>query len=318
MAKVLITGGAGFIGSHLTERLLNDGREVVVIDSFDDSYDPELKRRNLAEVGERPQLTVVEGDIRDPKLVERTYRRHGVAATVHLAARSSSRESVKAPREVADVQQVGTATLLDAARKWGAYTFILGSSASIYGDHAELPMEEDAPAATPLSPYGAAKRAAELQCHVAHRVFGIKVTCLRLFSVIGPRQRPDMATARFTDALLAGQPVPLYAEGSCHRDLLAVRDAVDGIVAALETELDWDVINLGSGVATPVTELLRVIATRLQCSPTEDNLPEQPGDLQATRAATRKATRQLGWTSQTPLEAAVTGYLRWRKDTRSA
>ncbi len=312
MAKVLISGGAGFIGSHLAARLLADGREVVVFDSFDDGYDPAMKRRNIAPLADNPSFALVEGDIRDQKLVERTYRRHGIAATVHLAARSSCRHSVKEPRQVADVQQVGTATLLDAARKWGAYTFLLASSASVYGDQKELPMREDAPAATPLSPYGAAKRAAELQCHVAHRVFGIKATCLRLFSVVGPRQRPDMAVARFTDALLQNGSPPLYSEGSGQRDFLAVADAVEGFVAALDAELDWDVINLGSGVTTPVTQVLRLLETELGRRNPAEPLPEQPGDLPATRAAIDRAQHQLAWNPSTPLETALSEYLRWR------
>lgn len=311
MAKILITGGAGFIGSHLAERLLAEDREVVVLDDFSDAYDPRLKRANVARLEGRPGFRLVEGDIRDRGLVEHLYRREGIASTVHLAARTGARQSIRESHLSVDVNQLGTVTLLDAARKWGAYTFLFGSSSSVYGASPRVPFAEDDPVARPLSPYAATKRAGELLGHTYHHLYGMKVTCLRLFTVYGPRQGPEMAIARFTDGSLRGEPLPFYGDGGSARDYTFVDDVVEGVVRALDRAAGFEVLNLGGGRPTTLARLVELIAGATGTRPRLERLPDQPGDVPVTHADISRAREVLGWSPTVPIEEGIRRFVEW-------
>ncbi len=316
MRTILVTGGAGFIGSHVTTKLLERDLEVVCLDAFDDGYDPARKRANVAPFEGRGNWTLVEGDIRDAELVTRVYRRHGVSATIHLAARVGARASVREGRLQEEVNGLGTVNLLEAAHRWGAYTFVQASSAAVYGAEASAPFAESDAAARPASPYAATKRANELACYAYHHLYGLKATCLRLFTVYGPRQRPDMAVHHFTERLARGDAAPCFGDGSTARDYLWVDDAVDGILAALDAEAGFEVVNLGSGRATPLRRLVELVAAELGAPARVDELPLQPGDVPLTHAEVSRAKGLWGWEPKVGLEEGIHRFVEWYRRER--
>jgi UDP-glucuronate 4-epimerase len=317
VSKVLITGGAGFIGSHLAERLLAEGHEVVALDDFNDYYDPALKRANAAALARHEDFELVEGDIRDRELVERLYRRQGFSATIHLAARAGVRPSIRDPHLYVSVNEQGTVNLLDAARRWGAYTFLFGSSSSVYGTNSKVPFSEADPITRPVSPYAATKRAGELLCHTYHHLFGMHVTCLRFFTVYGSRQRPDLAIYKFTQRLLANRTIPRYGDGSSARDYTFVDDIVDGVVRALEADLDWDIINLGGSRSTTLSELIDLLAQATGTVAQIEELPDQPGDVPITYADVSRAQEVLGWQPTVSIEEGISRFVSWFRSERA-
>ncbi len=317
MNKVLITGGAGFIGSHLAVRLLEEGREVVVLDDFNDFYDPRFKRANASLLEGRAGFSLVEGDIRDRALVERVYRREGVSATVHLAARAGVRPSIREPHLYVDVNELGTVNLLDAARKWGAYTFVFGSSSSVYGTNSKVPFAEADPITQLVSPYAATKRAGELLCHTYHHLFGMKITCLRFFTVYGPRQRPEMAIYKFAANMLRGETVPMFGDGSSARDYTYIDDIVDGVVRSLDHAADWEIVNLGGSRTTTLKRLIELIAAATGASPRLEQLPDQPGDVPITFADVSHARELLDWGPNVPIEEGIERFVAWFRRERA-
>jgi UDP-glucuronate 4-epimerase len=317
VSKVLITGGAGFIGSHLAERLLSEGREVVVLDDFNDYYDPRFKRANAARLDAHEGFTLVEGDIRDRDLVEHIYRRQGVGATIHLAARAGVRPSIREPHLYVEVNELGTVNLLDAARRWGAYTFIFGSSSSVYGTNSKVPFSEADPITRPVSPYAATKRAGELLCHTYHHLFGMKITCLRFFTVYGPRQRPEMAIYGFTERMFGGQPIPMFGDGSSARDYTYIDDIVEGVVRSLEQASEWQILNLGGSRTTRLSELISLIAGNVGARPEIEELPDQPGDVPITYADVSLAREVLGWTPKVSIEEGLERFVDWYRTERA-
>ncbi len=302
--RVLVTGGAGFIGSHLVEALLARGDEVRVLDAFDDAYDPALKRRNVAAFRDR----VVEGDVRDPAAVARLVE--GVDAVAHLAARAGVRESLRSPALYQDVNVRGFAVLLDAARRAGARV-VFASSSSVYGASTPLPFREDAPADRPVSPYAASKRAGELLAHAAWAGWGLPVTCLRFFTAYGPRQRPGMAIARFFRLARAGRPLPVFGDGDSSRDYTYVSDAVDAVLRALDRPLGFAVLNVGSGEPVRLDRLVERVARAAGRTVAVERLPEQPGDVPATLADNRAAREALGWRPTVTLDEGLARYRDW-------
>jgi UDP-glucuronate 4-epimerase len=317
VSKVLITGGAGFIGSHVAERLLAQGREVVALDDFNAYYDPRFKRENAARLAARPGFRLVEGDIRDRDLVDRLYRREGFAATIHLAARAGVRPSIREPHLYVDVNELGTVNLLDAAQRSGASTFLFGSSSSVYGTNSKVPFSEDDPITRPVSPYAATKRAGELLCFAYHHLHGMHVTCLRFFTVYGPRQRPEMAIYSFTERMLRGQAVPMFGDGSSARDYTFVEDIVDGVVRTLEADREFAIVNLGGSRTTTLRSLIDLIAGALGVRPTVEQLPDQPGDVPITFADVTHARELLGWAPQVPIEVGIPRFVEWFRAERA-
>ena len=313
MTRVLLTGAAGFIGSHVAERLVARGDEVVGLDNFDAFYPRDVKVANLAALCRSPRFRLVEGDIRDRELVAGLL--DAGTAIVHLAARAGVRPSLEDPALYASVNIEGTATLLEAARRAGARRFVFGSSSSVYGDSAPVPFAEDWPALLPISPYAATKRAGELLCTTFSQLYGQRIIALRFFTVYGPRQRPDLAIHKFTRLISRGSPVPFYGDGSSERDYTHIDDIVGGVAAAL----DWtdapgpamEIVNLGESRTTSLATLVDLIARAVGREARLDRQPAQPGDVRRTCADVRKALRLLGYRPTTTVEAGIPRFVRW-------
>jgi len=301
--KILLTGGAGFIGSHLLERLLARGDEVAVIDDFNDYYDPALKRRNLPGGGFR----LHERDIRQAADLV-AGEKPGVV--VHLAARAGVRPSLADPALYDSVNVGGTLALLEACRRAGVGRFLFASSSSVYGNAAVPFREEDEPL-QPVSPYGITKLLGEHYVRVYARLHGIRATCLRFFTVYGPRQRPDMAIHKFTAAVAAGREIEMYGDGSTERDYTHVTDILQGVLAALDREEPFAVYNLGESRTVPLRRLVELIEQNVGRKAMIRALPEQPGDVRRTSASIDRARANLGYAPKVPIEEGLRDFVSW-------
>jgi len=310
-SHILVTGGAGFIGSHLTRRLLARGDRVTVLDDFNDFYAPERKRQNVAPLLERQDYRLVEGDIRDEPLVDRTFAEGRFDAVVHLAARAGVRPSLSEPVLYEDVNCIGTLRLLEAARRHGPKIFLFGSSSSVYGINEKVPFAEADEVNQPISPYATTKRAGELLCYNYHHLYGFQTACLRFFTVYGPAQRPEMAIHKFTDLIWNGKTVPMYGDGGSRRDYTYVDDIVDGLVATLDLAPGFEILNLGGADTTSLADLVRSIGEELAIEPRIEYLPSQPGDVPITYADVSKAARLLGYSPKVPLREGLRRFVAW-------
>ena len=309
--KVLVTGGAGFIGSHLVERLLAEGHRVVCLDNFDGFYDPALKRRNLAQAIQNPGFKLVEGDLRDEKLLGQILDKEKMDCVAHLAARAGVRPSVQNPALYADVNIRGTVCLLEACRQHGVRRFIFASSSSVYGNSSRVPFSEDDPVNRPISPYAATKKAGELLCHAYHHLYGMDIACLRYFTVYGPRQRPEMAIHHFTRSILEGRKISLFGDGSSRRDYTYIEDIIEGTLGACSRENGFQIYNLGESQTISLSELIREIEGQAGKKAILEYLPEQPGDVQQTYADIRKARELLGYNPQTKVREGLARFVQW-------
>jgi UDP-glucuronate 4-epimerase len=311
--RLLLTGAAGFIGAHLSARLLRHGHEVVGLDNFDPFYDPAIKERNVAALADQPGFALVRGDIRDQALVRELFgRRPGFAGVVHLAALAGVRPSLAQPLRYADVNVSGTLNLLEACRAAGVRRFVFASSSSVYGAHSPVPFRESDPAVRPASPYAATKRAGELLCSSYADLYAIDTCALRFFTVYGPRQRPEMAIHAFTRLIAAGQPVPFFGDGQSARDYTFIDDIIDGVVAAVERQpAGATVYNLGGSRTTTLARLVELIAAALGRAPLLDRRPDQPGDVPITYADVTRAAAELGYAPQVSIEAGITRFVEW-------
>ena len=308
MAHVLITGGAGFIGSHVAEALLARGDEVTVLDNFNDFYDPRIKRQNAAALkGAR----VVTGDIRDAELVEALAREGAFESIVHLAAMAGVRPSLADPLHYQDVNIRGTQILLEAARRYAVQKFVFASSSSVYGANENVPFKEDDDIHRPISPYAATKRAGELFCFTHHHLYGTPISCLRFFTVYGPRQRPEMAIHKFTRAVLEGRPIPFFGDGTTRRDYTYIDDITDGVVRALDRCAGYEIYNLGESQTTSLSELVEAIGEVCGRPALLDRQPMQPGDVIVTYADVSKARARLGYDPRTPVRTGLERFLEW-------
>jgi UDP-glucuronate 4-epimerase len=317
-SHILITGGAGFIGSHLTRRLLGRGERITVLDDFNDFYDPARKRANVAPFlaadpgGERYRL--VEGDIRDAPLVEGLFAEGRFDAVVHLAARAGVRPSLSEPILYEDVNCIGTLRLLEAARRHGPEVFVFGSSSSVYGINEKVPFAEDDEVNQPISPYATTKRTGELLCYNYHHLYGLRVSCLRFFTVYGPAQRPEMAIHKFTDLLARGEAVPMFGDGGSRRDYTHVDDILDGLTAALDLAPGFEIFNLGGAETTALKDLIHWLAEELAVEPRIEYRPAQPGDVPITYADVRKAARLLGYSPRVPIREGLRRFVAWYRE----
>jgi len=303
--KILLTGGAGFIGSHLLERLLRRGEDVAVVDDFNDYYDPALKRRNLPSRG---GFRLHERDIREAADLVAAERPD---VLIHLAARAGVRPSLADPRLYDSVNVGGTLILLEACRRAGVPRFLFASSSSVYGDDARVPFREDEEPLRPVSPYGITKLLGEHYVRVYARLHGIRATCLRFFTVYGPRQRPDMAIHKFTAAIATGREVEMYGDGSTERDYTHIEDILQGILAALDREESFAVYNLGNSRTVPLRYLVELIERAVGKKARIRRLPEQPGDVRRTCASIDRARAGLGYAPRVPLEEGIRGFVEW-------
>ncbi len=311
---ILVTGGAGFIGSHLTRRLLDRGDRVTVLDSFNDFYDPSRKRRNVASVQGRSGYKLVEGDILDATLVDRLFREGAFDGVVHLAARAGVRPSLRQPVLYEEVNCIGTLHLLEAARRHGPEVFVFGSSSSVYGVNKKVPFAEDDDVSNPISPYATTKRTGELMCYNYHYLYGLRTSCLRFFTVYGPAQRPEMAIHKFTDLLSQGQAVPLFGDGSTRRDYTYVDDIVDGVIAALDLAPEFEIFNLGGADTTSLADLVAWLGEEVGVAPRIDYQPPEPGDVPITYADVSKAAKMLGYSPKVPIREGLRRFVAWHRE----
>jgi len=308
--KAVVTGAAGFIGSHLTERLLQDGHNVVGIDSFDTFYDPQIKRRNIAGALSHPSFRLVEADIRNQAAMERAIE-GDVDVIVHLAARAGVRPSIEQPALYSDVNINGTVVLLETARARRIKKFVFASSSSVYGNNRKVPFSESDNVDFPISPYAATKKAGELICHTYHHLYGIGMTCLRFFTVYGPRQRPDLAIHKFARLIEAGKPIPIYGDGTMRRDFTYIDDILNGVVAAIDKCAGYHIYNLGESRPICVSDLIAEIEKALGKKAIRNHLPTQPGDVDQTYADVARAQQELGYHPSTHIGTGVARFVQW-------
>ncbi len=314
--KALVTGAAGFIGSHLTERLLKDGWTVVGIDSFDPFYDPRIKRSNIAGCLSHPDFRLVEADIRDKAAMERAVEPE-TDVIVHLAARAGVRPSIAEPVLYADVNINGTVTLLEIARQRGIPKFVFASSSSVYGNNRKVPFSETDNVDFPISPYAATKKAGELICHTYHHLHDLAINCLRFFTVYGPRQRPDLAIHKFARLIEEGKPIPIYGDGSMMRDFTFIDDILSGVVAAMDRCAGYEIYNLGESQPIRVNDLIAEIERALGKKAICQYLPVQPGDVDRTYADIAKAQALLGYKPSTDIRTGLARFVDWFRSNRS-
>jgi UDP-glucuronate 4-epimerase len=312
--STLITGAAGFLGSHLTERLLASGGEVVGLDSFDDFYAREIKEANLEDARRAGGFTLVEADIRDRAALDALPE--SIDEVVHLAARAGVRPSIEQPELYASVNVGGTYTLLEWAKRRGIRRFVFASSSSVYGNSPEVPFREDGFVGEPISPYAATKRACEVACHAYHHLHGMSILALRFFTVYGPRQRPDLAIHKFARLMTEGRPIPVFGDGTTARDYTYIDDIVQGIVGAVELaarveEPIYEIVNLGESRTVTLAEMIEVVAAAMGVRPQLDRRPLQPGDVTRTFADIGKARRLLAYDPEWSFEDGVGAFAEW-------
>lgn len=310
---ILVTGGAGFIGSHICERLLKEGHKVICLDNFDPYYDPKLKRRNLCACLNNPNFKLIERDVRDKEGLEQLFRSSGIDKIVHLSARPGVRRSVENPFIYEDINVRGTLNLVELSRKYGIKNFVFTSSSSVYGICNKFPFSEEDPT-SPTSPYAASKRAAEIYCETYASLYGMSVVCLRLFTVYGPRQRPDMAIHKFTRLTDQGEEVPMFGDGSSKRDYTYVDDVVEGVVRTLDRNFSFEIFNIGTSSPVDLMYVVSLIEKELGKKAKIRHLPPQLGDVPITHADVTKAERMLGYRPKVSLGEGIKKFIHWYRE----
>jgi len=313
----MLTGGAGFIGSHLAEALLGQGAELTIIDNLDGFYSPARKKENLEEIRRKGRFEFREADIRDEAQMKQVFAEARPDVLIHLAARAGVRPSIEEPRLYESVNLAGTVNLLELCRTFRVSKFIFGSSSSVYGASSHAPFSEDQPELRPISPYAATKLAGELLCYTYAHLFALPVICLRFFTVYGPRQRPDLAIHKFTALLEAGKPLPIYGDGTSGRDYTYVDDIVAGVLATFEHQpqdasgAPFDVFNLGNSHPVTLADMVEQIERATGRKAIREARPMPPGDVPLTWADISKARRLLGYAPQTRFEDGLARFLEW-------
>ncbi|HEV2966295.1 MAG TPA: SDR family NAD(P)-dependent oxidoreductase [Chthoniobacterales bacterium] len=315
--RILVTGGAGFIGSHLVERLLSDGHNVAILDDLNDFYDPKIKRANISDVAK--EITVHDVDLRDADKVAKLFQKEKFGAIFHLAARAGVRPSIQQPQLYYDTNVAGTLHLLEGARASGVERFVFVSSSSVYGAAKKLPFSEDEHLTQTLSPYAATKIAGEFLCSTYSHLYKIRIVALRYFTVYGARQRPDLAIHQFTRKIHAGEPIDQFGDGTTRRDYTYIDDILQGTLAALKYDGPmFDVFNLGESDTIQLKDLVAAIEKALGKKAKINRLPEQPGDMPLTCADISKARKLLGYNPKTKFEDGLPRFVDWFLKSRAA
>lgn len=317
---VLVTGAAGFIGSHLVERLLERGDRVIGVDNFDPFYPRTLKEKNLEVARRSNRYQFIEADCAEPQPLARVFT-EPVDVIVHLAAKAGVRPSIADPLGYTRANIIATQVMLEAARQRGINRFIFGSSSSVYGNNQKVPFSERDSVDRPISPYAATKRACEVIAHSYHHLYGMGILSLRFFTVYGPRQRPDLAIRKFSELIMRGDPVPFYGDGTTERDYTWIDDILQGVMAAIdrsaETTGEFEIINLGESRTTTLAKLVDLIAKAVGRPANLQRLPMQPGDVNRTFADVTKARNLLGYQPTTPVEEGIPRFVDWLKSCAS-
>lgn len=312
--KILVTGGAGFIGSHLAEALIKQGKSVVIIDDFNDYYNPAWKRENIKEIQKR--AAVYEADIRDKQALENVFKKEKFGSIIHLAARAGVRPSIKDPIPYQEVNIGGSHAVLEAAREHNVQNLILASSSSIYGNQKKTPFKEDDPVDRPISMYAASKRAMELLAYTYHYLYGMNITCLRFFTVYGERGRPDMAPYLFTEKMLKGEEIQKFGNGTSKRDYTYVGDIVEGITKCLDKTFGYEIINLGNNNPVSLNTFIKILEEITGKKANVKEMPTQEGDVDVTCADITKAKKFLGWEPRVSFEKGIRRFVEWYKANR--
>lgn len=307
---ILITGGAGFIGSHLTRRLLSQGEKVIILDNFDPYYNAKIKKKNIQNFVNHPSFTLIEGDIRERKTLEDIFKRYPVKKIIHLAARAGVRGSIEDPFIYEDINLRGTLNLLETCKNRSIESFIFASSSSVYGN-SKVPFSEDNSFLSPVSPYGVTKLSGEILCRTYHHLYHIPILCIRIFTAYGPSQRPEMAIHRFTRLIYRERKVPVFGEGKYKRDYTYIDDLIEGMILALRYRSQFDIINLGSSHPVDLLTLIGLIEENLHKKARIQYLPLQPGDPLVTFADISKAHKLLGYQPKISIEEGIARFVRW-------
>jgi UDP-glucuronate 4-epimerase len=310
----LVTGGAGFIGSHVCERLLHDGHSVWTFDDLNSFYAPDLKRRNLRDIQSLAKpFEFIQGDLTDRAAIEKLFAPAKFDQIIHLAARAGVRPSLEEPALYQRVNVEGTVNILEAARLHGVKKIIIASSSSVYGVNSKIPFAEHDPIFSAISPYAASKLACEALGHVYHYVYGLDVVMLRFFTVYGPRQRPDLAVRKFATLIQAGKPIPVYGDGSTARDYTYITDILAGIMACTQKEVGYEIFNLGESETVTLSRLIELLENALGKKAILDRKPPQPGDVPLTCADISKAREKLGYNPTVKIDRGIPLFVNWLK-----
>ncbi|MBN1568471.1 MAG: GDP-mannose 4,6-dehydratase [Acidobacteria bacterium] len=316
--RVLITGGAGFIAYHLASALMNKQADISLLDNFNDFYDPEIKRRNVRDLQAKGSVQLHIADILDRDRLRQVFEEIRPDAIVHLAAWAGVRPSLERPEIYSSVNVTGTVNLLELAKQFSTRCFIFGSSSSVYGGNTKVPFSEDDPVDKPVSPYAATKKAGELLCHTYAHNYSMHITCLRFFTVYGPRQRPEMAIHKFAQLMHEGKEIPVFGAGDSRRDYTYVEDIVSGILGAIEANLPYEILNLGESQTTTLLELIKQMEDALGLKAKLRFLPNQPGDMEVTYADISRARRLIGYNPQKPFKEGIRLFADWFKGSRQS
>ena len=315
MQTFLITGAAGFIGSHLADKLLNEGNKVIVVDNFCDFYNPEIKENNVKHNLSNPNYKLYRADIRDRNELAKVFNENKIDVVIHLAAMAGVRPSIDNPIYYQEVNCVGTQNILEEMKLHNIKKLVMASSSSVYGNCKEVPFKENMIVDFAISPYAATKKANEVMTHVYHKLFDFNVIMLRFFTVFGPRQRPDLAINKFTRLMLNDEPIPMFGDGTTSRDYTYIDDIVDGIIKScnyVENNKDvYEILNLGNSSPVSLKEMINTIAEVLNKTPNIQELPMQPGDVERTFADISKAKKLIGYNPKTSFKNGIENFVKW-------
>ena len=318
MKTYFITGGAGFIGSSLTKKLLDNGNKVVVIDNFNSYYDPKLKEKNVQEFYQNSNYKLYKGDIRNKEEVKKIFDENNIDVIVHLAAMAGVRPSIEDPVLYQEVNGLGTQIILEEAHLHDVMNLVMASSSSVYGNCKEVPFKENMIVDYAISPYAATKKANEVMAHVYHKLYHMNILMLRFFTVYGPKQRPDLAINKFTRLMLNNEEIPMFGDGSTSRDYTYIDDIVDGIIkscayAATHNDV-YEILNIGSNNPISLKEMIEIIGEELGVKPKIKELPMQPGDVDQTYADISKAKELIGYEPSTSFKEGIKEFIKWYKE----
>ncbi len=314
--NILVTGGAGFIGSHICEKLLSKGQAVICLDNFNDFYSPEIKKKNIEGLMEKSGFSLYRKDILEEQGLREIFKKHKLDLVIHLAARAGVRPSINNAALYEEVNVKGTINLLDCCREYGVGKFVFASSSSVYGGNKKIPFCETDNVDRPVSPYAATKKAGELICHTYNHLFGISIFCYRFFTVYGPRQRPEMAIYKFTESLLEDRPIEVYGDGNSSRDYTYIDDIIDVVVDNLETIKGYEIFNLGNSRPVKLLDLIRLLEDTTGKNAVIEFTDFKEGDVEMTFADILKADKMLKYNPKITIEEGLSRFVEWYKNTK--
>lgn len=320
MKTYFITGGAGFIGSTLTNRLLKEGNKVIAIDNFCDFYNPKIKENNIKELQKNSKFKIYKKDIRDRQAIKEIFDENKIDIVMHLAAMAGVRPSIENPILYQEVNCMGTQNILEEMKAHNIKNLVMASSSSVYGNCKEVPFREDMVVDYAISPYAATKKANEVMTHVYHKLFNMNVMMLRFFTVYGPKQRPDLAINKFTRLMLEDKEIPMFGDGTTSRDYTYIDDIVDGIIKScsycMENEDVYEILNIGNSNPVSLKEMIETIGKALGKEPKIKQLPMQPGDVERTYADVSKAKKLIGYSPNISFEQGIKNFVEWYKENK--